>query len=275
MIRVGRCLYDKHGKRTDPTYPGFRTIVVLTKGTNRWGAIGPYELKDEDGVIMENYWQFSKCYPKVEATKQKKSRYEAVPIWDHPSETHVIDPMMPATAANMTPEYWAWRQKGFSSPYAIRYPPGFGKMDTCIGLLAESDGEYVGPLSYVESRKRVYVPLYTRLARRSPLFAELRKLVTRGVKILIAEVDGPHQETLNRYIECYGVGAKFIDAHTVAATPANLKILLNDSLHPFGHGYCLAAALADIDLSTDDESVAEFPELTEDEIGMLLEELDG
>src|SRR5688572_11712420 len=186
MIRIGRCTYDRQGKRTDPFYPDFRTIVVLTKGTSRWGMLGPYELRDEKGRIVENCWQFSKTYPKVEATRQQKSRYESITVWDHPSETHIIDPTKPATVDNLTPEYWAWRQKGFNAPYAIRYPPGHGKMANCVGALLETKaGQFEGPLNYIEARKKLYLPLYTRLARRSPLFAELRKMHKQGKNLLI------------------------------------------------------------------------------------------
>lgn len=256
MIRVGRCTYDKRGARQDPAYPGFQNIVVLTKGTNRWGMLGPYELKNEQGHIMENIWQFSKTYPQVEATCQRKSRFENIIVWDHPSEIHVIDPTKPATADNLTPAYWAWRQKGFSAPYAVRYPPGYGKMASCVGLLAETRaGQYEGPLGYVEARKQLYLPLYTRMARQSPLFAKLRELREKGKNLLIVEVDGPHQESLGHYVQTYGVGADFIAAGTMLANAANLKIMLDDPQHPFGHGYCLAAALAGIDLLAGDEKM--------------------
>lgn len=56
MIRVGRRIYTI----TDPSYEGFTPIICLTKSTE-YGSLGPYELKDEDGRIMENSYQFSKC----------------------------------------------------------------------------------------------------------------------------------------------------------------------------------------------------------------------
>lgn len=248
MIRVGRCRYEK-GKRVDPCYPGYRVIVVLTKGTNRWGMLGPYELADEQGRIMENVWQFSKVYPRVERVRQAKSRFEPVVVWDHPAETHLRDAGAPPTPDNLTPEYWAWRQKGMDAPYAVRYPPGFGAMSQCVGLLAETEGGYAGPLGYVDARKALYVPLYCRLARRSPLLAELRAAYLRGARLLIAEVDGPHQESLAHYQQAHGVGPDFIERDTVVANEANLRVLLNDPLHPFGHGYCLAAAILGIDVA--------------------------
>lgn len=248
MIRVGRCLYGKQGSRIDPYIPGFKTIVVLTKSASKWGAIGPYELKDEEGHIMENVWQFSKVYPRVDATKQRKSRYEGAVVWEHPSEAHVTNPCRGAAPDNLTPAYWAWRQKGFNAPLAVRYPPGYGKMEGCIGSLIGPRESLVGPVGYIEARKLLYLPLYTRLARRSPRFAELRRMLGKGEKLLIVEVDGPHQESLDYYMQTYGVGPEFIKSHTVEANAMNLKLLLNDGRHPFGHGYCLAAALLGLDL---------------------------
>lgn len=39
----------------------------------------------------------------------------------------------------------------------------------------------------------------------------------------------------------------FIIDNTMVATLENLIIMLNDEKYPFGHGYCLASALMNID----------------------------
>jgi len=54
MIRVGRTIYNKSGKRFDPSFDGFTSIVVLMKSHSEWGILGPYHLKDENDRIMEN-----------------------------------------------------------------------------------------------------------------------------------------------------------------------------------------------------------------------------
>ena len=64
---------------------------------------------------------------------------------------------------------------------------------------------------------------------------------------MIIEVDGPHQESLNYYKHTYGVSEDFIDKNTISVNENNMKIMLNDTKHPFGHGYCLAMALLDKD----------------------------
>lgn len=50
-------------------------------------------------------------------------------------------------------------------------------------------------------------------------------------------MDGPHEEDLQYYKN-----------NTILATKDNLTIILNDSKCPFGHGYCLASILLNIDL---------------------------
>lgn len=46
MIRVGRITYTK-GKPTYPKWPGFKSVVVMTK-SSAYGELGPYCLKDEE-----------------------------------------------------------------------------------------------------------------------------------------------------------------------------------------------------------------------------------
>ena len=43
MIRVGRSKWE-HGKRIDPSYPGFTPILCLTK-SSPYGELSPYMLK--------------------------------------------------------------------------------------------------------------------------------------------------------------------------------------------------------------------------------------
>ena len=243
MIRVGRCIYDKKGKKTDPAYPGFTNILVLTKSRSEWGVLGPYELKDEEGRIMENIWQFSKIYTQVPRSVRHYSRYNQTIIWDHPAETHID------SDGDITEEYWKWRTKGFNNKYSVRYPVGFHNMKDCQYALKESDviNWNLRKLDYVTARKEIYCPVYMELARAQPKFQELKAKLESGENLLIIEVDGPHQESLEYYMETYGVKRNFIERDTMEVTLDNLKVMLNDATHPFGHGYCLAIALMDLD----------------------------
>lgn len=74
MIKVGsiKNCTDNYFHGLLPTYI---PIVVMTK-SSKYGQLGPYVLQDEDGSIMENIWQFSKCYEKVPQSTQRYSRWD-------------------------------------------------------------------------------------------------------------------------------------------------------------------------------------------------------
>jgi hypothetical protein len=232
-MRVGRCRYVS-GKRVDPVYPGYEKIVVLMQGHSKWGCLGPYMLKDPQGRIFENIWQFSKVYQSIPKSVQRYSRFDPRIIWSHPAETHVD------STGKLTPAYEAWRKKGQHAPDPIRYPVGLTHRKKCLYALADgSDKE----LSYIESRKEIYVKLYISMVKQQGMYTVLLNKLKNGQSIMIVEVDAPHQEDLSYYKTQYGVNDDFIEDHSMEATIENLDIMLNDSKHPFGHGYCLAMAL--------------------------------
>lgn len=230
-IRVGRIKYV-NGKPVQPKFEGFTPIVVMTK-SSEYGDLGPYVLKNDEGHIMENIWQFSKLYPWVPASKQTYSRFDKTVIWDHPQETHVKD-------GKPTEKYWQWRQKGMENPEPVRYPVGNGAHKRkCICVLSDCNER----LGIAEGRKQVYLKTYSELVKKEPKFVELVERCRSGENLLIIEVDGPHQETLGYYKEKYGIRDDFITDDTILVTPRNMKIMLNDPKHSFGHGYCLAMAI--------------------------------
>lgn len=240
MIRVGRSVYND-GKRSDPSYEGFTPILVLTK-SSPYGSIGPYCLKDDKGRIMENIYQFCKVYETVPETICKYSRYDSTIIWKWKSERHVK--ICEDKTFDILPEYFIWRNCGMYAKEAIRYPVGFNHRGKCLFSLKEENGEIVPRrLNYIESRKEIYYPVYRDLVKKEKQFTELKKRLQNGENLLIIEVDGPHTESLNYYKEKYGVEDDFIVNNTMLATERNLEIMLNDPLHPYGHGYCLASVL--------------------------------
>lgn len=237
-IRVGRIKYIG-GKTIEPTYQDFTPIVVLTK-SSPYGELGPYVLKDENGIIMENKWQFSKVYPWVPKTIQKYSRWDSTVIWDYPQEVHINDQNEPNS------DYWKWRSLGLNCKYAVRYPVGKGKhRGTCLYALKEKDGK---KLDYIEARKEIYLSEYCSLVKKQPKFHKLKQRLDESENLLIIEVDGPHQEDLNYYKDRYNVKDDFIQNDSMEATKENIKLMLNDVKNPFGHGYCLATALLDLEL---------------------------
>ncbi len=234
MIRVGRRIGS-----IDPSFENFIPILCLTKST-KYGDLGPYCLKNEEGHIMENIWQFQKCYEKIPSRIERYSRYNPLIIWEHKAETHVINDVQ-------TSEYWEWRKKGLNNEYAVRYPVGFEHRHKCLYLLKENlDGSF-DRLNYIDSRKQVYVKEYCSLVKERPLFKKLLKMLEQGKNLLIIEVDGPHEESLEYYKEKYKVDNNFIENNTIICNEKNINIMLNDSKHPFGHGYALSMALLDKD----------------------------
>jgi len=241
MIRVGRCTYDKQGKISYPTYDGYTPVVVMMMSHSKYYPLSPYLLQNEHGHLMENIWQYSKIYPSIAASKQYYSRYNKTVIWDHPKEDHFTD-------GKPTEAYWAWRKKGFNNKYPVRYPVGFTHRHECIGSIPEYDHSIM--LDYIQARKKIYIPVYCEMVKNAKYFAELQTRLSNGENLLIIEVDGPHQESLEYYQEMYHVDNDFIEDDSILITSENLTVLVNDDKHAFGHGYCLAMALLDMDEDT-------------------------
>jgi len=237
---VGRLRVGKTNASLNyPTYPGFTQIVALAKTTPEYGELSPFNLRNEQGQILENVWQFSKVYPKVPSTVARFSSRSSRIVWTWPEETH-LDPN-----GNPTPEYWKWREAGMNNPYPVRAPVGWAHLKTCAYALEKDcpPSEENPKLGYIEARKRIYLPIYLKAVIHEPKFHELLQRWRNGENLLIIDVDGPHQESMGYYKARYNVPDNFIEWGSVEATETNLCILLNDERHPFGHGYCLAWAL--------------------------------
>lgn len=258
MIRVGRVRYESKGKASIPifpSYPNFESIVVLMKSHSKWGDLGPYDLINEDNELFENYYQFYKCYEYVPATTQYYSRYDKTVTWNHPNEVHFsIKNNKP------TKEYWNWRNKGLKNKYYVRYPVGYYHRHKCLFSLIKRDNiseddkknpkfidcdemGFYEKLDYIEARKELYMKEYCRLVKKEPKFVELQEKLLRGENLLILEVDGPVQESLDYYKSNYNVDDNFIENHTMLINEKNFNIMLNDPKHPAGHCYMLAVAL--------------------------------
>jgi hypothetical protein len=243
MIRVGRI----KSASEKLTFQNFTPIVVMMSSSPYY-SLSPYSLKIK-GRIIENIYQMSKVYEKVPASKQTYSRWDPTVIWEHPAETHVI--FRKSNEDNitfeLTPEYYAWRRKGFNNPHAVRYPVGFHHRTNCLGSLKNVNDDQL--LNYIEARKQIYIPNYFEAIQNEPQFLQLKRMLQQGKNLLIIEVDGPHEESLDYYQKKYAVEDNFIEDSTVLINQRNIDILLNDKKHAFGHGYCLAMALLNLDIN--------------------------
>lgn len=247
MIRVGS-KKKVNGKWVMPSYPGFQTIEVMMKSHSKWWPLSPYYLKDSKKRIMENIWQFSKIYENLPESKQKNHYTDFNYIWEWKADCHIRD-------GKITNNYWKWRNKGMNAEKAIRYPVGFNYKHTVVGALIEKDN-YEGTLKYpwsnvevtklykyIDSRKKVYLPLYSKLVKKEPLFEVLKNKLLNGDNLLIVEIDGPKSKSIDYYKNKYHVNDHFIQEDTIIVNDSNMEIMLNDPKHPFGHGYCLAMSL--------------------------------
>jgi len=222
MIAVGRRVGS-----IDPSLEGFDNILCLTKSTP-YGSLSPYVLTNEVTLSngfkinanLENIWQFSKLYPVVNESIQRKSKFDSTIIWNHPFEVHIKDGVIQK-------EYWLWRDKGFITKEPIRYPVGFNDRAKCICSLHFENGQWEF-LNYIDSRKKTYLPNYLKsldnLHVKSDGYKKLNALrdkLKNGKNILIIEVDGPHYESLNYYKEKYSVDDDFILPHNMSIIDKN------------------------------------------------------
>ena len=109
-----------------------------------------------------------------------------------------------------------------------RYPKSKGKKV----LYAIFDGDE-NKYNYVESRKKVYVPQYYNLIKDKKTLNELKDKVSSGLDIVIYDFDGPR--TSSGEVCCCELTLEL------------LKEKINDTRHPFGHGYVVAASVLGIE----------------------------
>lgn len=264
-VRVGRIRGRMEPGKKYPVTEGFLNIVVTSRNQTKLGhSLSPYVLTDSRGRIMENLWQFAKIYPRV--TKQTQ------PDWSWDTEVHCVAPPTGATLSKAigaeqkprvkpTDEYWEWRQAGMEHDKPVRYPNGFkGKAD-CICVLWPASGaldDATNPhvqmlqLGYVDSRKKVYVGLYSMMAKKNDEFAELRKMLENGQNLQILDVDGPDitraTDATGKVKAPYdqipdGIHGETSGVGSIEINEANIRALIEDTAQPFGHGYVLAALL--------------------------------
>jgi len=83
-----------------------------------------------------------------------------------------------------TEEYFKWAQKIWSSSFVYRYPMGRGAKP----LFSYWNGE---KLNYIEARKKIYIPLYSRAVTQSDAFKNLLKIYREtDMDIYLVDFDG-------------------------------------------------------------------------------------
>lgn len=151
-------------------------VIDATSRARSWSRdlspflLGPCDLYDGyRSKNMENGWQFAKVY----------LQYTDADL-------------------NPTPEYFRWAKKGWRNPRAIRYPMG----KNAIPIYSWWKGQ---KFSYIEARKHIYIPLYSKAVVHTRAFEKLQKIASQ-YPIIIRDFDGyDHKSlgmTLNDVINC-------------------------------------------------------------------------
>ena len=245
MIRVGRFFYDKSKRRVEPEYDNF-TPILITYGSE-YEDLAPWKLKDEKGRFIENIIQFSKVYNNIPATRQMYSPDNPDIIWEYGAEAHI---------ENNEPNhnYHKWRTIGTNWKNAVSYPVGFSMRNKWqFSIIKYKDGSYSNHLGVIPSRKRLHIPLYCGTVVKTELFKILQKRHNIGENLLIIDSNGPHSESLSYYTRKYKVSENMIDNNTMLINERNTKIMMHDTKHSFGFGYCLAMALLGKDEEWNDD----------------------
>jgi hypothetical protein len=176
-------------------FPKEQVIVTVSK-SKTWSVglspfkLGPCELYDgHTAKNVENAWQFSKVYP------------------EHIDEDGTI-----------SDRYFKWAENGWSDNYAKRYPMGKG----AIPEFSYWNGER---LSYVEARKKIYIPLYYKAVKNTEAFAKLKSEYERSL-----------EDSDNLYLLDF-------DAYRHNQLGMTYKDVVNCETRKMGHAFVLAMAL--------------------------------
>lgn len=152
-----------------PKYPTPEgaTVINTTSRSDNWSKglspffAGPVDLYARyKSYNVENAWQFSKVY------------YNHVDSQDNPTQ-----------------EYFAWAKKGWDAIQAYRYPMGKGS----VPLYSYWDGD---KLTYIEARKKIYIPLYAQAVQKTFAFQKLKKMHEEGGDLYLWDFDGYNHKAL-------------------------------------------------------------------------------
>jgi hypothetical protein len=80
-------------------------------------------------------------------------------------------------------DYWNWAMRGWLNRRAVRYPMGKG----AVPLYSYWNGQ---KLSYVEARKKIYAPIYTKAVVKTRAFHRLKEIYKQHGEIGLWDFDG-------------------------------------------------------------------------------------
>ena len=150
--------------------PGYKTpeglVINTTSRSDTWSRalspffVGPVDLyQGHTSINVENAWQFSKVY-----------------------EYYLEED------GSVGERYFAWAKRGWGDVKAHRYPMGKG----VIPLYSYWDGEQ---LTYVQARRKIYIPLYAEAVQKTSAFQKLKKIHQENSDLYLWDFDGYNHKT--------------------------------------------------------------------------------
>lgn len=91
---------------------------------------------------------------------------------------------------NPDESYFKWAEDGWNSVRANRYPMGRG----AVPSYSYWDGE---KLSYVEARKKIYIPIYSEAVQKTSAFEQLKKIAAEPGDLYLWDFDGYNHRELS------------------------------------------------------------------------------
>jgi hypothetical protein len=195
--------------------------------------VGPaVDWEGKSCVRFENLWQYNKVFPQLkhwDAEAQKPTKE-----WQKWQEKGYKTLKKGGKGLRTPPEVSGLKKK-WREANSAEYPSAAAKAEAVAKAKWTPSGFWWENecLGYIASRKRAYVPTYAKLLPQIPAFQALVKMLEAGENIMILDLDGPP-------LDAYPKGME--------VSLENIRKMLNAEQNIFGHGYVIAALLANLDL---------------------------
>lgn len=145
----------------DRHIPAGSIIIDTTSNSGEWRELSPFILPAPPAKNLENLWQYSKVYP------------------------HQVD----LVTGEPTLKWWEWHDAGFANPRANRYPMGKG----AVPMYSYWNRAH---LNYIEARKMIYIPEYSKNVVSTVAYRKLHELYKSGADIILLDYDAYDHKAL-------------------------------------------------------------------------------
>lgn len=197
-----------------PTIDGFTKINASSCGPFEWRGLspfllGPVEVNSRDRLRDDFYW--TNCqYERLHHCLLFENYWQGSKIYniDIDSDGEIL------------PSFFKRRQRMFESDKPKRRAVPKSKGHVVAGFY---DGKI---MDYIESRKKIYCPMYAELIRHTGEFKKLKRMLREGQNLLIVGPDG----------------------RDIPMTRKSLVKAVNDPNHIFGHELVICCLLLGLEV---------------------------